>query len=249
MQVEGHPIRHPGPGLHRSAIAVLREKLAVWAADVNLNHLSIRRIPVQRSRTEEGAAGDRYGIGIRRQRGPHGGAGRVDGTQTDIALERISAGVRQVLNIQPTYRRIIERNLDRRVPGDEVSAHDVSLNAGGQKDPVRIPNNDILLNHIAGIGCGDEADAEVVPLSNVAVSAQPVRTEPVVAGATRQSYTAAGTAAVSVAHGDVVLEQMTGSADNDHAGQAISGHGHAGQRDPRAVIHHNPLIPKTLHYS
>jgi len=123
------------------------------------------------------------------------------------------------------------------------------LNAGGQKDPVRIPNNDIFLNHIAGIGCGDQADAEVVPLSNVAVSAQPVRTEPVVAGATRQSYTAAGTTAVSVAHGDVVLEQMTGSADNDHAGQAIGGHGHAGQRDPRAVVHHNPLVPKTLHDS
>jgi hypothetical protein len=79
---------------------------------------------------------------------------------------------------------VVHGYLHRRVANDEVSADDVPLDSRSQKDPVRIPNNGVLLNHVAGIAGGNKTDAEVVPRGRIAISAKPVRTEPVVASAT-----------------------------------------------------------------
>jgi hypothetical protein len=61
--------------------------------------------------------------------------------------------------------------LQSRIPGDEVSPEDVSLNSRSQKDPISVTDNRIVFDHIAVVGGIYQADAEVVPLRNVAISA------------------------------------------------------------------------------
>ena len=110
------------------------------------------------------------------------------------------AGRGQVLNIEPAVCGVIHGHLYRRVAFKEVSTDDVSLDARSQKDPIRIPDGRVLLDHVAGVGGSDKADAKVAPLSYVAVSTKPVRTEPVAAGASGQSYAATGIVQISISH-------------------------------------------------
>ena len=99
--------------------------------------------------------------------------------------------------------------LHRRVANDEVSADDVSLDSRSQKDTVRIPNNGVLLDHVPGVVGSNQTDAEVVPLSRIAISTEPVPTEPVAAGAALQSYAATGIGSISISHGNVASSFVT----------------------------------------
>jgi hypothetical protein len=86
---------------------------------------------------------------------------------------------------------MVHGHLHRRVSDDEVSADDVSVDSHSQKDTVRIPNDSVLLDHVPGIAGSNKTDAKIVPLGRIAISTEPVPTEPVTACAARQSYTAA----------------------------------------------------------
>jgi hypothetical protein len=95
---------------------------------------------------------------------------------------------------------VIHDYLHSRVTNDEVSADDVSLDSRSQKDTVRIPNNGVLLDHVPGVVGSNKTDTEIVPLGRIAISTEPVPTEPVAAGAASQSYAAAGICEVSISH-------------------------------------------------
>jgi len=94
---------------------------------------------------------------------------------------------------------------------------DVSLNAGCQEDPICIADDRVVFKEVACIRRRDKADSKIVPRSRIAVSTEPVRTEPVAAGAAAKSYTATGRGGTSVSYRDVVLQQMAGPTDQDDA--------------------------------
>jgi hypothetical protein len=129
---------------------------------------------------------------------------------------------------------VVQVYLCRRVADDEVSADDVSLDSRSQKYSIRIPDNGVVLDHIAGIAGSDETDAEIVP-RHVSISTKPVPTEPVAAGAASQSYAAAGIADISIAHCDVAVEAVVGSAAHENPGETVGGSGHSRDRAAGAV--------------
>ena len=112
--------------------------------------------------------------------------------------------------------------LHGRVANDKVSADDVSLNSRGQKDPIRIPDSRVLLDHVTGVVGINKTDTKVVSLGRISISTEPVPTEPVAAGAAGQSYTAAWTAAISISDRNVVVEfVIRATACDDDARSAI----------------------------
>lgn len=94
---------------------------------------------------------------------------------------------------------MVHRNLHGRISGEQIATKDVVVSAGCQEDPVRITDDDVVLDYITRTRAG-ETDAEVSSLRRVAISAEPVLTEPIVAGATGQSYTSTRIAEVSVSN-------------------------------------------------
>jgi len=76
---------------------------------------------------------------------------------------------------------MVKLYLHWRVADDHVSTDDVSSDSPSQKYSIRIPEDRVLLNHVAGIAGSDEPDAEVVPLLCDSISSQPVPTDPVAA--------------------------------------------------------------------
>ena len=69
------------------------------------------------------------------------------------------------------------------------------------------------------------------------------------AGATGKSYATTRSAGASIAYGDVALQQVVRTADQDDTRQAIGGHGHARHRDARTVLELDTLAPKLLDYT
>jgi hypothetical protein len=122
-----------------------------------------------------------------------------------------------------------------RVADDEVSADDVSLDTRSQKYSIRIPDNGVVFDHVAGIGGSDETDAEIVPLRHVSISTKPVPTEPVAAGAASQSYAAAGIADISIAYSNVAIYAVVGPACDENPGETVGRGGHARDRGTGAV--------------
>ena len=88
--------------------------------------------------------------------------------------------------------------LHRGVANDDVSANDVSLDSRGHKETVRVSYNRVLLNDVVVGARILQTDAKVVPLGRIAISTDPVLTEPVAAGAAVQSYAATGKRAISI---------------------------------------------------
>lgn len=91
-------------------------------------------------------------------------------------------------------------HLHGRVANDDIAADRVSLNAHCQKDTIRIPNDRVLLDHVARICRSYETDTEVVALGRKSIPTEPVPTEPVTACAASQSYTATWIYDASVSH-------------------------------------------------
>ena len=117
-----------------------------------------------------------------------------------------------------------------RVTDDQVSTDDVSRDPRRQKYSIRVPENGVVLNHVAGIAGRDETDTEVVPLLDNSISTKPVPTDPVAAGAASQSYAAAGIAAISIAHSNVAVDVVVGPARDENPGEAVGGSSHASDR-------------------
>jgi len=121
------------------------------------------------------------------------------------------------------------------VADDQVSTDGVSGDSRSQKYSIRIPENSVVLNHVAGIAGRDETDAEVVPLLHDSISTKPVPTDPVAAGAASQSYAAAGIAGISIAHSNVTVDVVVGPAGDENSGEAVGGDGHASDCGPGAT--------------
>jgi len=117
-----------------------------------------------------------------------------------------------------------------RVTDDQVSTDDVSRDPRRQKYSIRVPENGVVLNHVAGIAGRDETDTEVVPLLQDSISTKPVPTDPVAAGAASQSYAAAGIAGISIAHSNVAVDVVVRPAGDENSGEAVGGSSHASDR-------------------
>jgi len=114
-----------------------------------------------------------------------------------------------------------------------------------QHDPIGIPAGDIVLNDVVRVSA-QQTDAKVPPLSCVAVSDKPVRTEPVAAGTAIQSYAAAGKSTVSISYGKVASKVVTGPAADQNAGGAIGGQAHVPHRNVGTVTQPDTCVPKPL---
>lgn len=111
---------------------------------------------------------------------------------------------------------MVDRDLNGRVAHDEVPANQIALRAGRKDDdPVGVPHDDVVDDDVVVHACSHETDAEVVALTSVTISTQPVRTEPVATGGAGESYAAAGGAGVAVSNRDVGLEIVIRSAAGD----------------------------------
>ena len=124
----------------------------------------------------------------------------VDGTQADVLAKRICAIVSQVSDIHEIVGGVIDRNLYGGVPDYHISPEYISLNPRGHKYPGRISNNRVFLNHVPGIGSGNETDTEVASLRHDSISTDPVPTEPVTASAAGHSYAAAWIGSIAVSY-------------------------------------------------
>jgi hypothetical protein len=121
--------------------------------------------------------------------------------------------------------------LNRRVTNDEVPPNDISVSSRLQRDPIGIPAgrvelDDVVVDGGEGGKCWagpQQADAEFPSLSCIAVSNDPVRTDPGAAGAAVQSYATAGKGAISISYRGVAAQVVTGPAADQHAGAAIGG--------------------------
>ncbi len=136
--------------------------------------------------------------------------------------------------------------LHRRVADDQVSTNDVSLNARSHVEAVAVACNRIMLDDIVVRTGIFKPDAEVITLGRISISTEPVPTEPVAAGAAKQSYAAAWSDEISVSHGNVSADVVVRSAADENAGEAIGGYDHAGYRNAGAVVQEDAGSAKSL---
>jgi hypothetical protein len=193
-------------GHHLSAIPQNQRRRVlidlVYEKPVPLAHVPLARCGwriVATSHRLEFALQYRIGIGCNDR------AGRIETGQADVAVERIGSCRRHIFDIVASAGRVVDGYLHRRVRDDRISTDGVALDSCSYEDPICISQDVILFDCVIGIGRGYQADSEVVPLSLVAISADPVRTEPVVTG-TSQSYPAAWSAQVAIANRDVIFQ-------------------------------------------
>ena len=133
-----------------------------------------------------------------------------------------------------------------RVTDDQVSTDDVSRDPRRQKYSIRVPENGVVLNHVAGIAGRDETDAEVIPLLHESISTKPVPTDPVAASAARKSYTSTRRTEISIAYGSAAFYIVEGPTRHENAGKAVRGRCCARHFAAGAVEQANPVSPKPL---
>jgi hypothetical protein len=152
--------------LRRSTIRACGEERAVRASNVNLNHLRSWRNPTDRGGSSDGVARD-YRIWIRGQGGAYGGTRRVGRRYTGVAHEGIGAGRGQILDIEArSSRGVVNRNLYTRISNDEVLPKEISRSSRKQYYPICIPDNNVLLDDVAGSGgAAGRTNAEVITWS------------------------------------------------------------------------------------
>jgi hypothetical protein len=125
---------------------------------------------------------------------------------------------------------VIGSNLHRRIADYGVPTNNVALHSRCQEDPIRIPEDFILFDCIIGVRSANKTNPKIVSLSRESISTCRVLTEPVMAGATRQSYAAAGVVQVAVSYGDIAIQFIEDAAVQENAGHTVCGSGHTGDR-------------------
>ena len=100
---------------------------------------------------------------------------------------------------------MVDGNLYGRVTHNEIPANLIARNAGRQVDSVCVAHDDIVNDHVVVSVKHTDTEAEIL-VPDVAISAQPVRTEPVAICGTRQSYAAALGVDVSISNRNVRLD-------------------------------------------
>jgi hypothetical protein len=105
---------------------------------------------------------------------------------------------------------VVHGHLHPGVTNNDVSTDEVSFDPRDHNDPIRIPDDSILLNHIlVAVRCRKTntkvaGSSYVFRVDCVSVSTEPVRTEPVTACAVAESYTAAGSSRIAVSYKDII---------------------------------------------
>ena len=161
LQVEGQAIRDPQAGLERPAIALIGEHRSIGTTDTNLNGLCAWSIPTDVGLSYDRVACDRNRIRIGGQRRRDRGTRCVNRCRTNITLKYIRPRICQILDIHATARRIIERDLDRRISNNEISPEKVTLHSRREKDAVRISENRILFDYVSRIYRSRKTHTEV----------------------------------------------------------------------------------------
>lgn len=112
---------------------------------------------------------------------------------------------------------MVDGRLYGRVTHDEIPANLIARNAGRQEDSVCVAHDNVVDDLVVGRIKHTDAEAHVL-VPDVAISTQPVRTEPVAIRGTRQSYAAARSIGVSVPNRNVRLDIVVcggGAGDED----------------------------------
>jgi hypothetical protein len=65
---------------------------------------------------------------------------------------------------------MVDRDLNAGVAHDEVQSKNVSLNSGSHKNPIRVPDNRVFFNDVAGINGTGKTDAKIAALGGVTIS-------------------------------------------------------------------------------
>ena len=100
---------------------------------------------------------------------------------------------------------MVDGNLNGRVTHDQIPANLIARNAWRQEDSVCVAHDNVVDDLVVGPIKHTDAEAHVL-VPDVAISTQPVRTEPVAIRGTRQSYAAARGIGVSVSNRNVRLD-------------------------------------------
>jgi hypothetical protein len=131
---------------------------------------------------------------------------------------------------------VVHVHLDGRVADDQVTTDDVTLDPGSHIETVCVAGDGVVLDDIVVSASALNADAKVVALGCIAISTEPVPTEPVAAGAAEHSYAAAGGKGISVAHRNIAADLMAGPAADEDAGETIGRERDAGYGDASALV-------------
>jgi len=65
---------------------------------------------------------------------------------------------------------VIYRDLNTRVANYQVAPKDIPLNSCSYKDPIRVSNDRVLLNHVAGIAGSGKTNTKITALSRVPIT-------------------------------------------------------------------------------
>lgn len=64
---------------------------------------------------------------------------------------------------------VVDGDLYRGIPGDDVVTDEVTFDSGEQKDPIRIPDHNVVHDHVV-VRSTLKTDAEVIAQSSIAIS-------------------------------------------------------------------------------
>jgi hypothetical protein len=103
----------------------------------------------------------------------------IDRHHAYVGFDDVRTRPREIADVDAGRGRIGHRDLDGRIPHDDVAGNDVTLGTGDERDAVGIPDNGIADDDVVVCTRRDEPYPEVIALRRVAVSNEPVRTEPV----------------------------------------------------------------------
>jgi hypothetical protein len=112
---------------------------------------------------------------------------------------------------------MVQVDLYRRVADDQIATNDVALDTRSHIEAIRIAGDRVVLDDIVIRAGTFNTDAEVVALGRIAISTEPVPTEPVAARAAKQSYAAARSNGISVAHRNIAADLVRRSAPHKNA--------------------------------
>ena len=125
--------------------------------------------------------------------------------QADIIFNRILARCSEVANVDAGRARMVDGSLNGRVTHDKIPANLIARNAGRQVDPVCVAHDHIVNDDVVVPVQHSDTETEILG-PDVAISTEPVRTEPVATCGTGQSYAAALGVDVSISNRNVRLD-------------------------------------------
>lgn len=100
----------------------------------------------------------------------HGRTDCIDGRQAKIILKRVRARSRIISDIDAARCGIVDGDLYRGIAGDDVVTDEITFDSGDQKDPIRIPDHDVVHDDVIVRARSRQTDAEVIARGCVTIS-------------------------------------------------------------------------------